>query len=73
MILLPLNENAEILPNVPLWRPLYVAPSDSAASSINGTPYCVAQLHDRIHVGALAIEIDDHHRLAAVARCALPR
>ena len=39
MILFPLNEYIPISPIVPLCLPLYVAPSDSAASSIIGTLY----------------------------------
>ena len=38
MILLPLKEKMPNLPNVPAARPLYVAPSASAASSTSGTP-----------------------------------
>ena len=37
MILFPLNENAAQAPNDPAGRPRNVAPSPSAASSINGT------------------------------------
>src|SRR3954462_2045090 len=39
IILLPLKETTDMRPKLPLGRFLYVAPSDSAASSSTGTPY----------------------------------
>ena len=39
MILLPLKEKMPALPKTPGQRPLYVAPSASAASSIRGTQW----------------------------------